>query len=55
MTIEHEMQYATDHVGDFGDLVSLAAQSAVTEFYVWSSEVNDFVLSSQDTVSQHDV
>ncbi|HEX3199191.1 MAG TPA: hypothetical protein VHR39_16705 [Propionibacteriaceae bacterium] len=55
MTIEHEMQYATNHVGDFGELVSLAAQGAVTEYYVWSSEVNDFVLCSKDTVSQHDL
>lgn len=48
MTVEHRMQHATNHAGSFADLVSLAAESGVTEYYVWSSEANDFILCSRE-------
>lgn len=37
MTVEHEMRYATNHQGEFWDLVTIAKDAGVTEFYVWSA------------------
>ena len=55
MTVEHRMQYATNHQGGFADLVRTAAQAGVTEYYVWSSQERDFVLCTEDTVMDHEV
>ena len=55
MTVEHGMRYATNHSGPFVDLVDLATRTGVTEYYVWSVAVSDFVLCSRDTVTQHEV
>lgn len=50
MTVEHQMQYATNHQGEFRDLVTIAKEAGVTEFYVWSAEDADFRLYSGEAV-----
>jgi hypothetical protein len=55
MTVEHQMRYATNHSGSLAELVGIAGQSVVTDYYVWSSEARDFVLCSEDTVMEHEV
>jgi hypothetical protein len=34
MTIEHGMQFATKHAGSFADLVRVATQNDVTQYFV---------------------
>jgi hypothetical protein len=50
MTVEHEMEYATNHQGEFRDLVEVAKRSGVTEYYVWSVKDADFLLYSYEDV-----
>ena len=50
MTVEHEMRFATNHQGEFNDLVNEAKQAGVTEYYVWSVEDADFLRYSSEAV-----
>jgi hypothetical protein len=50
MTVEHQMRYPTNHHADFRDLLTIAKEAGVTEFYVWSAEDADFRLSSVEAV-----
>ena len=52
MTVEHEMRFATNHQGEFRDLVIVAEQAGVTEYYVWSAEQADFIPHTSETVAE---
>jgi hypothetical protein len=52
VTVEHEQRFATNHQGTFHDLVQLARQAGVTEYYVWSPKDADFTLFSEQTVTE---
>jgi hypothetical protein len=51
MMVEHHIEYATNHQGPFADVVRMAEQDGVTEYYAWSSQKRDFVLYTADTVT----
>jgi hypothetical protein len=52
VTVEHEQRFATNHQGEFEDLVRLARQTGVTEYYVWTPQDADFTLFTAETVTE---
>lgn len=50
MTVEHGSRLATNHQGEFRDLVHEAKRAGVTQYFVWSAEDADFLLYSSEAV-----
>ena len=50
MTVEHGMRFATNHQGEFRDLVNEAKRAGVSQYYVWSAEDADFLLYPSEAV-----
>ena len=46
------MRFATNHQGEFRDLVNVAKQAGVTQYYVWSAEDAEFLLSTYETATE---
>ena len=44
MTVEHGMRFATNHQGEFHDLVHEAERAGVTQYYVRPAEDAEFLL-----------
>ncbi len=52
MTVEHEIEYATNHQGEFRDLVDEAKRAGVTQYFVWSAEDADFLRYRYEDVTE---